>query len=506
MLQNFVIVGGGTAGWMSAVFLAHLLKGQDRTITLIESADIGTVGVGEATIPPIRFFNQMVGINEAEFMTACGATFKLGIEFDGWRQPGESYMHPFGEFGKPINGTSFHAYWLKYKKAGGKLGLWDFSLPYLSAKAGRFSFPVLDQQNPLSTSLYAYHFDAGLYAQFLRKLAETRGVKRIEATIKHVAQDSEDGTLTSLQLENGQIIEGDFFLDCTGLTALLIDKTLGVDYVDWSHFLPTNRALAVPTQSQTPPDPYTRAIAHNGGWQWHIPLQHRTGNGLVYSDQFLSDEAAHRLLLSNLSSPPLRDPFSIRFTTGRRQMSRHKNVLALGLSSGFLEPLESTSIHLIQHGLIKFAATFPRHKDDPLLSAHYNRIMADELEQIRDFLIFHYYTNERYGEPLWDYCRNMTIPGSLVEKIDLFKQHGLCIFPNQTIFQETNWLAVMIGQGITPQSYDPLADSAPSATIENGLKNAHEQLCALVSQMPSHKDTINSYCAISPLNMKGYYR
>ncbi|MDE1145922.1 MAG: tryptophan 7-halogenase [Azospirillaceae bacterium] len=478
-ISRLVIVGGGTAGWMAAAFLSTVFRQSRLSLTVVESAEIGTVGVGEATIPPIQFFNKTVGIDEAEFMRATEGTFKLGIEFVDWVRPGQRYMHPFGQPGQPLQGSSFHAWWLRLKAAGYPHPLSDFWMSEVLAYKNRFDFPTTDTRSPKSSLSYAYHFDAGLYAQFLRRIAEGRGVQRIEGTVRHVALDGADGTVQHLDLSDGRRVEGDFFIDCTGFRGLLIGDALGREYEDWSHYLPANRAVAVPSARVSDPLPYTRATARAAGWQWRINLRHRTGNGYVYVADHISDDEAARTLLANLEGEALADPRFLRFTTGRRRQSRHKNVLAVGLSSGFLEPLESTSIHFIQHALIKFAATFPLAKDDPVSAGLYNRIMADELEQVRDFLIFHYHANQRVGEPLWDQVRTMPIPDSLAEKMDLFRHRGCAIFPNQTLFQEPNWLAVLLGQELTPQGYDPLVDNAPLDEIRagfDGMRRAIQQV------------------------------
>ncbi|WP_044558418.1 tryptophan halogenase family protein [Azospirillum sp. B4] len=468
-ITRLVIVGGGTAGWMAAAFLSSLFPARQLTLTVVESAEIGIVGVGEATIPPIQVFNKAVGIDEAEFLRATEGTYKLGIEFVDWLRPGHRYMHPFGQPGQPINGASFHAWWLRLKAEGYPHPLSDFWLSEVLARKNRFDFPSSDPRTPKSTLSYAYHFDAGLYGQFLRRIAESRGVRRIEATVGAVALDGTDGTVSHLDLTDGRRVEGDFFIDCTGFRGLLIGDALGREYEDWSHYLPANRAVAVPSERVAPPVPYTTATARTAGWQWRINLRHRTGNGYVYVDDLISDDEAAGTLLANLDGAPLADPRFLRFTTGRRRQARHKNVLAVGLSSGFLEPLESTSIHFIQHALMKFAATFPLAKDDPVSTGIYNRIMAEELEQVRDFLIFHYHANDRVGEPLWDRVRTMPIPDSLAEKMALFRARGFAIFPNQTLFQEPNWLAVLLGQGVEPRGYDPLTDVAPLQEVRSGF-------------------------------------
>lgn len=494
-IRHLVIVGGGTAGWMAAAFLSNLFPAHRLRLTLVESAEIGTVGVGEATIPPIQFFNRAVGIDEAEFLKATEGTFKLGIEFVDWTRPGHRYMHPFGQPGQSILGVSFHAWWLRLRAAGYTAPLSDFWLSEVLAYQNRFDVPASDPRNPKSSLSYAYHFDAGLYARYLRTIAEPRGVERVEATVADVGINPQDGTIRHLTLADGRVIEGDYFIDCTGFRALLIGQALGRDYEDWSHYLPANRAVAVPSARVADPVPYTRATARPAGWQWRINLRHRTGNGYVYVSDHLDDAQAADTLLANLDGPALADPRFLRFTTGRRRQSRYKNVLAVGLSSGFLEPLESTSIHFIQHALIKFAATFPMGKDDTLSASLYNRIIGEELEQVRDFLIFHYHANGRVGEPLWDRMRTMAVPDSLVEKMDLFRTRGFAIFPNQTLFQEPNWIAVMLGQGLDPQGFDPLTEGADLAEVRKGFETTQAIIARTAAAAPTHEAYLNRLLA-----------
>lgn len=491
-IRTVVIVGGGTAGWMSAAFLARTLAGTNVSITVVESEEIGTVGVGEATIPPIGFFNTVLGLDEADFMRATKATIKLGIEFDGWVSDGHRYLHPFGQFGGSVEGVSFHAFLLRARKNGLPANLWDYSPNAVAAAQGRFAPPPKDRQSPMDLA-YAYHFDAGLYARYLRAYAEARGVKRIDAVIDSVECRTDDGGVHRLHLRDGRTVEGDFFVDCSGFRGLLIGDVLKVDYLDWSALLPANRAVAVPDTSAGGLVPYTRATAQRAGWQWRIPLQHRTGNGYVYVSDFISDDEAAASLMGHLQGTPLSEPRFLRFKTGRRRISRAKNVVAIGLSSGFLEPLESTSIHLIQHGLIKLAATFPLGRVDDASAALYNRIMAEEMEQVRDFLIAHYYLNARTGEPLWDYMRHMAIPDSLVEKIELFRRRGLCLYPNQTIFQEANWLALLWGQGIIPDAYDPLADAVPLERLRGNLDYLKRNYAEAASRLPTHEAFLDHY-------------
>jgi tryptophan halogenase len=502
-ISHLVIVGGGTAGWMSAAFFSKVYAPHQMRITLVESAEIGTVGVGEATIPPITFFNQVVGVDERRMLSSTQGTYKLGIEFVGWGDPGDAYIHPFGNYGPPMEGVSFHAYWLRARKLGYKAELSEFSLSCVAAKAGKFDWRVEDPRDPRAAMAHAYHFDASLYAKLLREVAESRGVRRLERTIRGVNLDPLDGTVASLTLDDGETLEGDFFIDCSGFRGLVIGDALGVGYDDWSEFLPANRAVAVPSARFQDPIPYTRATADKAGWRWRIPLQHRTGNGYVYVGDYISDDEAAGTLLAKLEAEHpdnkvLADPRFLRFTTGRRKQSRFKNCAAIGLSSGFLEPLESTSIHLIQHGLIKLAGSFPRAKNDPAVATLYNQIMGEEMEQIRDFLIYHYHANRRVGEPLWDRMRHMAIPDSLKLKMELFRTRGATIFPNQTIFQEPNWLAIMIGQGGEPKSYDPLADLMDERAVAERLQHVRIACRQAADRMPTHASVLERAAAPDP--------
>ncbi len=499
-IRQLVIVGGGTAGWQSAAFLAKLFNGKGPGITLVESADIGTVGVGEATIPPIAFFNRVLGLDEADFMRATRATFKLGIEFNGWLKEGHSYLHPFGVFGTPLEGIAFHSLWLRARKQRPMPDISDYSLSAQAARRGRFTLPPPNARTDQPALSYAYHFDATLYGQYLRAYAEKRGVVRIEATVEQVCLNPEDGGISHLVLSNGHHLHGDFFIDCSGFRSLLIGEALGVAYHDWSALLPADRAVALADSYAGAPHPFTRALAHKAGWQWRIPLQHRTGNGYVYASNYLSDDEAAHTLLANLQGKPLAEPRFLRFTTGRRHQSWAKNCVAIGLSSGFLEPLESTSIHLIQHGLIRLAAGFPLSRIDEAAAKLYNQTMAREMENIRDFIIFHYHANQRLGEPLWDYLRHMDIPDSLREKIALFKRRGLANFPDQTVFQEANWLAVMLGQGIDPEGYDPLAESVDFNLLCSNLERFRAFYAQISEQMPEHGRFLQNYCAAAAID------
>jgi tryptophan 7-halogenase len=456
-IESIVIVGGGSAGWMTAAALSNSLR-QGCRITLLESDDIGTVGVGEATIPPIRTFNEMLGIDEREFVKATQGSFKLGIEFVDWGRLGNRYFHPFGPHGRAFDIVGLHHYWLKAREAGETAAFDEHSMAWALARAGRFTRPGQDPRNVLSTFDYAYHFDAGLYARFLRRYSEERGVVRVEGKVATVAQDGESGFVQTVQLEDGQIFAADLFIDCSGFRGLLIEGSLQTGYEDWSHWLPCDRAVAMPCAKAGDFTPYTRSTARAAGWQWRIPLQHRTGNGYVYCSQFLSDEEAEETLRANLDGEALAGPNRLRFTTGRRRKFWNKNVIAIGLSSGFMEPLESTSLHLIQAGISKLLALFPDKDFNPLLADEYNHISVTEFERIRDFLVLHYKLTTRDDSELWRYCAHMDIPDTLQFKIDHFKSYGRHIARDMDLFGSPSWLAVHIGQDNIPDAVDPLFD------------------------------------------------
>ncbi|MFT4075051.1 MAG: tryptophan 7-halogenase [Asticcacaulis sp.] len=455
-IRNIVIVGGGSAGWMAAAALGNAVQ-KDCSITLIESEDIGTVGVGEATIPPILRFNQTLGIDEAEFMRATQGSFKLGIQFVNWGKQGHSYFHPFGTFGRPFDLVNLHHYWWQAFENGEVTGLDDYCMAWSAAKRNRFAPPSHDPRHVLSTYDYAYHFDAGLYARMLRGYAEAKGVKRQEGKIVDVALNPETGYVQSVTLQGGQVIAGEMFIDCSGFRGLLIEGALKTGYDNWSHWLPCDRALAVPCAASADFTPYTRSTAHQAGWQWRIPLQHRTGNGHVYASQFISDDEAARVLMENLDGAPLADPRPLAFVTGRRRQFWNKNVVAIGLSSGFMEPLESTSLYLIQSGIAKLLTLFPDKDFDPVLRNEFNRQALTEFERIRDFIILHYKLTQRDDSPLWRYCANMEVPDSLQDSLELFGRYGKIPSKELDLFGMHSWLAVHIGQLHFPKRNDPLA-------------------------------------------------
>ena len=491
--RRVVIVGGGTAGWMAAAALSRLLKGSYGPITLIESEEIGTVGVGEATVPPIRLFNHLLGIDENEFLKACQGSFKLGIQFDGWSGEGQRYLHPFGAYGASIDGVSFHQHWLSQRARGETAALDDYCVAAVAARMGRFSRGDDDPRSVFSTFSYAFHFDAGLYARFLRGRAEAQGVTRIEGKIASVQQNGASGDVTGMRLENGETIEGDLFIDCSGFRGLLIEGALQTGYDDWTHWLPCDRAVAVPCENGGDFTPYTRSTAREAGWQWRIPLQHRIGNGYVYSSRHISDEDAAATLMANLDGAPQADPRFLRFTTGRRKKLWNRNVVALGLASGFLEPLESTSIHLIQTAIIRLLSLLPLGADDPVARDEYNRLSILEMEHIRDFIILHYYINGRSG-PLWEACRAMAVPDTLHRKLDLFRTRGKVVRYDDELFAEASWVAVLLGQGVTPQGYEPMADVRDPADVARRLAGMRDHIAKAVERLPTHAAFISEHC------------
>ncbi|MBN8813415.1 MULTISPECIES: tryptophan halogenase family protein [Sphingomonas] len=494
-----VIVGGGTAGWMCAAGLARLLPPTDYALTLIESDEIGTVGVGEATLPHIREFNAMLGLDEAEFMRATQGSFKLGIEFVGWDKPGGRYVHPFGSFGERWGGIDFQHHWLRARAAGQDVGDWfDHSFAVAMCREGVFDLPDEDLRSIRSTFSYAYHFDAGLYAEYLRRWATPRGVRRIEGKIVDIARNAESGLVESVALQSGAAIAGDLFIDCSGFRSLLLGQSMGVAWHDWSAWLPCDRAMAVPCAGAAGITPFTRSTAQAGGWTWRIPLQHRTGNGYVFSSSFCSEEQARETILGAIDGAPLADPRLLRFQAGRRARGWEGNVVAIGLSSGFLEPLESTSIFLIQAAVTDLANLMPLPgggPPDPRLAAEFNRLFAIHYDRTRDFLVLHYTANARHGEPLWDHVRNMALPDSLAHKIALFRSSGRAPDYKLGLFSRDSWLAVLMGQGILPEAHDRLADRAPLDEVADRLAELRERIATNAAALPAHAEFIASYCS-----------
>lgn len=491
---RLVIVGGGTAGWMTAAFMAKMMA--DRVdITLVESDAIGTVGVGEATIPPILLFNKTLGIDEYEFLRATQGTFKLGIEFQNWGEVGDSYMHGFGGTGHKIGITPFHHYFFRATAEGASDSLWDYSLNSLAAYQGKFAPMETIPQTPVAGIAYAYHFDAGLYARFLRNFAEERRVRRVEGKISQMQLHPESGEILRVGLEDGSLVEGDFFVDCSGFGSLLLGQALGVEFEDYSHWLPCNRAIAVQSENVGVPRPYTQSIAHAAGWQWRIPLQHRTGNGHVFCVDHMSEDEATDILMRNLEGPAVNDPRTIRFKTGRRKVFWQKNCVAIGLSGGFLEPLESTSIHMIQSAIIRLAKLFPKNGGSPVLQKDYNRQAIAEFDYIADFIILHYYLNQREQDAFWLDCANMEIPERLKRKIDLFEYGALIEREDNELFTEGSWLHVYLGQNLIPREYSILADDISSKDLREYLGNLRTIMGGALKQLPTHQQFIDRHCA-----------
>ncbi len=489
-LRRIVIVGGGSAGWMSAAALSQVTK---TPIVLIESDAIGTVGVGEATIPQIRTFNRALGIDEREFVRETKASFKLGIRFVGWNGEGSDYLHAFGAVGQHTGIIPFHHLWLRAHAAGFAEPLGAYSLNDVAARAGKMAMPGGGLPAQGANMPWAYHFDASLYAGYLRRLAEERGVQRIEGKIAEVAIGPDRRSVDSVTLESGQIIDGDFFLDCSGFRGLLVSMLDGSDMHDWSHWLPCNSAQAVPCQSNNPPTPFTTSTAHKAGWQWRIPLQHRVGNGVVYCSDFMSDDDARDHLLAHIDGPPDAEPRQIRFTTGTRKKHWIGNCLAIGLSAGFLEPLESTSIHLIQYSVARLMAMLPRRTIDPAITDAFNREIAQQWSRIRDFLILHYWANGREGDPFWDACRAMSLPETLTAKIEQFRATGHFVREEEELFTEVGWSQVFLGHGVLPGTWHPLADEVPEAELRDMLRQIGAQHGQLAEAMPTHQQFIETF-------------
>lgn len=496
-IRRILVVGGGTAGWMAAVALARISGNGATEVALIESDEIGTVGVGEATIPPILAFNALAGIDEAEFMRRTQASFKLGIEFVDWGALGDRYVHPFGPIGMDIESVPFAQVWLRANAEGFATPLRDYNLSTVAALGNRMCLPSPDPRTVLSSLKYAYHFDAGLYARFLREVSESRGVTRHEGRIADVVRDSGTGHVAAVVTDDGRRLEADLFIDCSGFRGLLIEGAMQAGYEDWSHWLPCDRALAVPTRNVGPLTPYTRSTGRDAGWTWRIPLQHRTGNGYVHASAFTSDEAALQTLLNGLEGEALAEPRALRFVAGRRRRQWIGNVVALGLSSGFLEPLESTSIHLIQAGISRLLALFPDRDFEPLLAAEYNRMMQLQFEQVRDFIILHYKATRRDDTDFWRYVGAMAVPDSLQSRMDLFRATGRVFRLDDELFAADSWLAVLLGQNIQPRSWDPMADALPADMLRNRLAGIRDVIARTAGAMPAHEAFLKQYCPAS---------
>lgn len=487
MIKRIVVAGGGTAGWMAAAALARTM-GHTVAVTLVESEAIGTVGVGESTIPPLVVYNRLLGINEAEFMRATQATFKLGILFDNWKQPGDRYFHSFGYTGKDHWAAGFQHYWLEGRARGHTQSYDDYCLELVAALQSKFA------QLPDNKVNYAYQLDSGLYARFLRQMAEADGVTRIEGKIARVELNGESGDIAALELDGGRRVEGDLFLDCTGFRALLIEGALHAGYDDWTHWLPCDSAIALQTPNVRPPVPYTRAMAHDAGWQWRIPLQHRTGNGIVYCSRYLDHDAALERLLGNIEGEPLTPPNKIRFQTGARRRQWHRNCIAIGLSGGFMEPLESTSIHLIQRAILRLIRMMPQGAISPRDIAEFNDQQFQDMEQIRDFLILHYKVTDRRDSPFWRQCAAMEVPDTLRQKIELFRETARVFRRNEELFAENSWVQVMLGQGIEPQSWHPIAGKLNDDELDRLLGMIRQDVTRTVAGLPAHADYVARYC------------
>lgn len=497
-IENVVIVGGGTAGWMTAAAFAKFLPAACR-VRLIESDEIGTVGVGEATIPTIRQFNASLGLDEDDFVRRTQGTFKLGIEFRDWSRLGASYIHGFGRIGRDHGLVGFHHYWLRAVLRGETHDLEDYSINTLAPRRNKFMRPRPDMANsPLAQIDYAFHFDAGLYARYLREYAESRGVARTEAKIVEVRVRPQDGFIAAVVLENGQSVDGDLFIDCSGFRGLLIEKTLETGYEDWTEWLPCDRAIAVPCRSVNPLLPYTRSTAHGAGWQWRIPLQHRIGNGHVFSSRHMSEDEATHVLLGGLDGEPLAEPRTIRFAAGKRKKTWNKNCVAIGLASGFLEPLESTSIHMIQAQIARLLSMFPDRRFAQVEIDEFNRLSDFDADRIRDFIILHYKQTAREDTPFWNYCRGMPIPESLQAKLTAYRTSGRVQRDNTELFSHTSWLQVMHGQGLRPCAYHPLADVLSDEDLAQFLGNTRGVIAKCVDSMPAHDAFIAAHCAAAP--------
>ena len=494
-IRTLVIVGGGTAGWMTAAVVSRLMKGQVQ-IRLVESDEIGIIGVGEATIPNIKHYNNAIDLDEDEFLRKTQGTFKLGIEFVNWGAIGDRYIHGFGKIGQDLDAIPFHHYWLRMALQGKASPLDNYSINTVAPLQAKFMRARTDMpSSPLGDIANAFHFDASLYARYLREMSEKRGVRRTEGKVVRVLQREPDGFVTGVQMASGEIVEGDLFVDCSGIRGLLIEQTLKAGYEDWSHWLPCDRAIAVPCESAGPLLPMTRSTAHAAGWQWRIPLQHRTGNGHVYSSRFMSDDEAAAILLKHLDGAAMAEPRYIKFLTGRRKKFWDRNVVAVGLSSGFLEPLESTSIHLIQTAIARMVSFFPHAGFDAADIDEYNAQTQFEYERIRDFLILHYHATERSDSAFWNYCRTMPVPETLQRKIDLYRSNGRIFREGNELFAEVSWLQVMHGQRIRPKAYHPFADLRPEHEVREFLGNVETVIGKCVQVMPTQAEFIAAHCA-----------
>ena len=493
-VRDILIVGGGTAGWMTASVLARAFPQGRMRITLVESEEIGIVGVGEATVPVLQQLNRFLGVDERDFLKASNGTYKVGIEFRDWANLGDVFFHGFGDFGAPIQGISPHHHWLKLRKLGDLTPIDDFSMPYAMARRDRFAIPQTGVQGPEAAFNYAFHFDARLYGRFLRSRAEELGVERVEGKVVDVSLNAQTGFIDHIRLADGRDIAADLFVDCSGFRGLLIEQALETRYEDWSRWLPCDRAIAVPSEVVSPPSPFTRSTAQKAGWQWRIPLQHRVGNGYVYSRAFTSDEEALDALLANLDGKPLTEPRLLRFTAGRREKMWNRNCVAIGLAAGFMEPLESTSIQLIQSAAVRLIDFFPVRGFDPVAIDEYNRTTINEQERIRDFLIAHYCLTKRTDSEFWRHCAAMDLPDTLKLKIELFKATSKVALYSEESYLEASWVAILLGNGIVPNSYHPFVDSIPEDDLRRLIHQRRDELARVAGSMPSHQAFIERFC------------
>ncbi|MEQ1541343.1 MAG: tryptophan halogenase family protein [Novosphingobium sp.] len=494
-LRKIAIVGGGSSGWMTAALLSRLLQGLYE-VTLIESEEISTIGVGEATIPAIKKYNELLGLDENEFMQRCQASFKLGIQFEGWKDGHDKYVHGFGVIGQDLELLRLHHYWLKMHAQGRADPLANFSINTASVAANKF---VRAQPNmgesPLGHIVHAFHMDASLFAKFLSGYAQDRGVKRREGMVVDVTLRGGDGFIESVTMDDGEVICADLFVDCSGFRAILIEGALQTGFDDWSHWLPCDRAIALPcARNDENFNPYTRSIAHSAGWQWRIPLQHRTGNGHVYSSAYMDDDAAEAILRGNLDGETLAEPNRIRFKAGKRRKLWNKNCVAVGLAGGFLEPLESTSLHLVHSGIVRLVRLLPDAGFDKANINEFNRQSNLEYERIRDFIILHYKATERNDTPFWNYCRTMEVPDTLQRKFDLWMANGRVFLEEEELFSDESWIQVFLGQGVIPRGYDPLVNLKSDAQIAQYLGNITTTIGKCVDVMPSHAEFVAKTC------------
>ena len=488
-VRKVVIAGGGTAGWVAAMSLSKYFEGL-LDITLVESEEIGTIGVGESTVPPIVAFHRALGINERDFMTQCAATFKVAIWFENWGRLGDWYLHPFGRYGEPAQMIHFYHFWLHAREKGLKVPLGEYCYEWLAAVKNKFAL----RENPRIN--YAYHFDAALYARYLRKFAEQRGVKRVEGKIKTVRTRDGDGFVESLELESGKILDGDLFIDCTGFRGLLIEGALKTGYEDWQHWLPCDSAVAFQTRVDTPAAPYTACYAHTAGWRWNIPVQHRVGNGVVFCSQYMSADEARALLIKDSGGAPVKDPWLIKIKAGRRKQAWNKNVVAFGLSAGFIEPLESTSIHTITTAAMRLINLFPFGGVNDFVRDQYNEQTRYELERIRDFVVMHYHYNQREDAPFWKMCREMEVPESLRTRVELFRQGGHVYSKDNELFTVDSWLSVTMGQHIQPRTYNLFAGQA-NQELKAFMTQHRAKVAEVVNALPTHADFVKQYCGAS---------